>query len=81
MFSTSDLGDRFTTHNQTTLHSGEKYAIGSTNGYDWNKPVTQFELPKILQEISGLTDINDETIACVQDEDSIVFIYRSNNQF
>lgn len=52
-----------------------KYSIGSTQGYDFNAPVTTIRLPKILHEISGLTTIDNSTIACVQDEDGIVFIY------
>lgn len=36
------------------------------------KPI---ELPKILHEISGLTDYGSTTIACVQDELGVIFIY------
>ncbi len=32
-------------------------------------------LPKVLHEISGLTDLGPTTIACVQDEKGIIFIY------
>lgn len=49
--------------------------IGSIEGYDLRNPDARFELPEILQEISGLTDVDHKTIACVQDEDGIVFIY------
>ncbi len=51
------------------------YSFGSSQGYNFNKPTTTVHLPKILFEVSGLTDIDDHTLACVQDEDGIVFIY------
>ena len=50
-------------------------ATRSISEYDLSSPVVRLELPKILHEISGLTDIDDHTIACVQDEDGLVFIY------
>ncbi|WP_419212069.1 SdiA-regulated domain-containing protein [Maribacter sp. X9] len=34
-----------------------------------------WELPKVLNEISGIAWLKDGTIACVQDEDGIIFIY------
>jgi uncharacterized protein YjiK len=42
-------------------------------GYDLSKPTSSFALPAGLEEISGLTDIDDHTIACVQDERGAVF--------
>ncbi|MCB9050516.1 MAG: SdiA-regulated domain-containing protein [Lewinellaceae bacterium] len=51
------------------------YSTGSTQGYDFSNPANIIELPEILHEISGLTDIDNHTIACVQDEEGIVFIY------
>lgn len=43
--------------------------------YNLDKPVIQHQLPKILDEISGLTDIDSIQVACVQDELGIIFIY------
>jgi uncharacterized protein YjiK len=43
--------------------------------YNLDKPVIQHQLPQILNEISGLTDIDSSHVACVQDELGIVFIY------
>jgi uncharacterized protein YjiK len=37
-------------------------------------------LPNELHEISGLTIIDSQTLACVQDEEGIVFIYQLNTQ-
>lgn len=43
--------------------------------YDFNHPDAFYVLPDTLHEISGLTDIDDGRIGCVQDEKGIVFIY------
>jgi uncharacterized protein YjiK len=44
-------------------------------GYHLEKPDQRFILPDTLHEISGLTNIDANTFACVQDENGIVFIY------
>ncbi|TAH40297.1 MAG: hypothetical protein EYC69_10810 [Bacteroidetes bacterium] len=44
-------------------------------GYDLNKPIQTFILPDTLHEVSGLTDIDKTTFACIQDENGILFIY------
>lgn len=43
--------------------------------YNLNSPSNRYILPEILNEVSGLTDIDSAHIACVQDELGIVFIY------
>ncbi len=43
--------------------------------YSLNNPDRQFDLPLILNEVSGLTDIDSAHVACVQDELGIIFIY------
>lgn len=43
--------------------------------YELDKPGISHQLPAVLNEISGLTDIDNDHIACVQDELGIVFIY------
>lgn len=43
--------------------------------YQVNKPNSVQILPEILMEISGLTDLDESNIACVQDEKGIIFIY------
>ena len=45
-----------------------------TSGYDLKSPSKVLILPEILREVSGLTDIDATTIACVQDEKGIIFI-------
>lgn len=42
-------------------------------GYDLSRPTSSFALPAELTEISALTDIDDHTVACVQDEVGAVF--------
>lgn len=50
--------------------NGQKFT-----GYNLSKPVHSFILPDTLREISGLTDIDSATIACIQDENGILFVY------
>ena len=51
------------------------FSFGPYPGYDFNRPDNMVQLPKILHEISGLTDIDQHRLALVQDEDGIIFIY------
>lgn len=44
-------------------------------GYDFANPTVQWSLPDTLREISGITLIDESRIACVQDENGIVFEY------
>jgi uncharacterized protein YjiK len=44
-------------------------------GYNFTQPDITFILPDTLHEISGLTELDGSTVACVQDENGIVFIY------
>ncbi|HMA95878.1 MAG TPA: hypothetical protein VKP30_24490 [Polyangiaceae bacterium] len=44
-------------------------------GYALSMPSDRQELPKVLKEVSGLTDISDTEVACAQDEEGSVFIY------
>ncbi|OFY85325.1 MAG: hypothetical protein A3F72_15195 [Bacteroidetes bacterium RIFCSPLOWO2_12_FULL_35_15] len=56
--------------NSNTWENNEKIT-----GYDFTNPDKTLVLPDILLEISGLTVIDSVTIACVQDENGILFIY------
>lgn len=47
----------------------------SPSGYTLGKPDFSNILPDTLHEISGLTVIDSNTVACVQDENGIVFLY------
>lgn len=44
-------------------------------GYNLTAPSVSLTLPHVLQEISGLTYIDSSSIACIQDEKGIIFIY------
>jgi uncharacterized protein YjiK len=44
-------------------------------GYDLNNPDKTFVMPAVLNEISGITIIDTSTVACIQDENGIVFMY------
>ncbi len=43
--------------------------------YDLSKPIFRKELPEILDEVSGITQLSSSRLACVQDELGIVFVY------
>lgn len=43
--------------------------------YNFSNPDSKHSLPEILNEISGQTVLNDSTIACIQDENGIIFLY------
>lgn len=61
--------------------AGVIYAIYEANDYDFDDAdkaytiVNTWELPTELDEISGLHWMEDDRIACIQDEDGIIFIY------
>lgn len=46
-----------------------------TDGYDFSQPTLQLSLPDTLREISGITLVDESTVACVQDENGILFFY------
>jgi hypothetical protein len=52
---------------------------GSIEGYNLNIPDAIFTLPKILHEISGQTTIDSSSVACIQDQNGIIFIYDALN--
>jgi len=43
--------------------------------YNLNQPDERFVLPPALAEISGLTDLPSDRVACVQDEDGVIHVY------
>ncbi len=48
--------------------------VGGEDTHDLRKPVSQLELPIELREVSGITDLDEHRIACLQDEDATVYI-------
>ena len=53
--------------------------IFSASGYKFpyklSKPDKKIILPNVLLEISGLSWIGNDQLACIQDEDGVIFIY------
>lgn len=47
---------------------------GKAIPFDLRKPTQVFELPANLTEISALTDVDPETIACVHDESAAIYL-------
>jgi uncharacterized protein YjiK len=48
--------------------------------YHLNIPDETFTMPKILEEISGITLLNDSIMLCIQDENGILFYYDLKNK-
>lgn len=46
---------------------------GRAKPYDMERPSEVFDLPAVLVEVSALTDVDDSTLACVQDESATVY--------
>lgn len=44
-------------------------------GYDLDAPFKALTLPDTLHEVSGITTFGQDRVACVQDENGIIFIY------
>jgi uncharacterized protein YjiK len=57
--------------------SGNSVGIKSVNaiGYTLTEPDKTIILPGILREISGLTVIDSSSVACIQDEKGVVYIF------
>ncbi len=61
--------------------AGVIYAIYEANDYDFKDAtksyeiINKWELPAELEEVSGIHWVSDDRIACIQDEDGIIFIY------
>jgi len=51
------------------------HSFPDIKGYRLSQPDEKMVLPSVLHEISGITTINDQTVACVQDEKGVVFMY------
>ncbi len=63
----SGAGDKGISYDLTPIH------------YNMSEPDTIYELPYALHEISGITKISDNIIACIQDENGIIYFYNIEN--
>jgi hypothetical protein len=52
-----------------------QYKIQRTAGYNFKTPDTTLVMPDVLHEISGITSLDSNIIACIQDENGILFLY------
>jgi uncharacterized protein YjiK len=50
-------------------------AFEEVTGYNLLEPSESYILPETLTEISGLALLNDSTLACVEDESGVIFIF------
>lgn len=48
--------------------------VGGEDTHNLRKPASQLELPRELLEVSGITDLDEHRIACLQDEDATIYI-------
>lgn len=51
------------------------YSGKKVNVHDGVSIVNRWELPEALDEISGVAWLENNTVACIQDEDGIIFLY------
>ena len=64
--------------------AGLIYGLYESTDYDFEdatksyRIIKKWELPQELEEVSGIHWINEDQIACVQDEDGILFIFDLN---
>lgn len=66
------LTDRpFSENGNTDSHS----LTGFTLPYDLIRPTCKFKLPHFLDEISGISYLGDNRLACIQDEEGSVYIF------
>ena len=59
--------------------AAQKGSPGKAIPYDMRDPAQVFELPSQLNEISALTDVDAETIACVHDESASIYFISTHN--
>ncbi len=50
------------------------------SGYQLDQPDARLTLPPELAEVSGLTNLSDREVACVQDEEGTIFVYDLSRQ-
>lgn len=62
--------------NQTFDYDKSRYRLSIDNQtYDLQNPKQRWDLPKDLEEISGLSYFKGDQLACIQDEDGVLFIF------
>ncbi len=56
-------------HDTDTAQRSHRFA------YDLTSPDADYELPDILREISGISWYGNNKIACIQDEQAVIYIF------
>jgi uncharacterized protein YjiK len=64
--------------NLSSCKSANNTESGTLPGYNLKHIDSKLVLPDILLEVSGVTEIDEKTVACIQDENGILFIYDIN---
>jgi uncharacterized protein YjiK len=54
------------------------FLMGGRN-YDLHKPAQRWDLPNELQEVSGLSFFRKNQLACIQDEDGVLYFFSTKN--
>lgn len=60
--------------------AAEQPPSSTLQGYAFAEPDRQITLPAELNEISGLAAMSESEVACVQDEDGVVYLYNLDQQ-
>ena len=55
-------------------------SIEKKEDYSFSRPDEVYELPGRLKEVSGIAFANDSTLACVEDEHGIIYLYNLNEK-
>lgn len=55
--------------------TSKEHRVPVRPGYNFSSPQKIHVLPAILHEISGISAVSSSTLACVQDENGVVFFY------
>jgi hypothetical protein len=48
--------------------------------YDFSKPSEVVDLPMELMEVSGISYVSENVLACVEDEDAVIYYYDLNKK-
>ena len=64
-----------TTESEPIKISLKGAGITDCPGYSLTRPDKKYDMPSELLEISGITLLNEKTVACVQDENAVIYYY------
>lgn len=73
-FGSSCGADALQRSGKHAVHAGALPGSALSN-YALHQPDLNVELPPRLREVSGLTDVSQTQVACIQDEEGTIFVY------